>query len=206
MRYGVLPRLNGSHVAQGTHEPGAQEPGTHGRLRGIQHIDERALGIFLHGAHQFEVALGFGIQGDVLVLFVPLNPPDMRHGAFLRLLQVMQHRARCQEPGVHVLYAEALQRVGVKMLGEGFVGKIVAKDPVLLRRNRDLVRHAIGHAALLALIDEDLGGGDGLQEREHIRSGHLGDGKLARRCIQKGYARGIVVPVHSSHVGRLLRV
>ena len=79
------------------------------------------------------------------------------------------------------------------MAEEGLVGEVVAEAPILLRRHdkgRALERLQL---LLLPLVDQDLSGGDGLEELVEPRPVDFGEGELARRGVDEGEADVVLV-------------
>ena len=162
----VEPLADAAHVAERADEPLAQEAAAHRRARLVEDADERAVAAAVgHAGGQFEVALGRGVEREVVLGAVAADAVDVREAALLRLAEVVQHGARGDGAEVEVVHAEALEAVRLEVAQQRLGREVDAEDPVLLRRERgaDGGRQRL-RPGPLALVGEELGGRDGAED------------------------------------------
>ena len=148
---GILPCKDSFPVNQRLLHEGAQHPGSHGRLRLIQHPEQRpSLLLLPEGLCQLQISSGGGVKHHILPCGVRCDGSQMIEGALLGFIEIGEHGSGCDSPGLVLGKPQSVQVVYMEVLPEESPAGIIRKEPVFKGRHHHM-------QAVLQLLQVDTG-------------------------------------------------
>ena len=146
---------------------------------------------------QLEVARREAVEPHVILFGYPADAADMFHFAVFGKVEVMQNGSSSDDPLRQLVYAEALERVGLKMRQEALVGSIRRVNPVVELVGIIFGPEIFGEHLLFGTLKDDFLGAKTADELVDIFDASLGAEKFAGTDVEKGDARGVFAEVYA---------
>ena len=192
--HGVEPILNAFERDQRTRQPRAQQPRAHGRLRPIQHRQQRPLAPATRAFEHLEVANRHRVDEQRVAALAPADGAHVREIHLLRVAQVGDQRAGGARRRRSAVESVGVEAARLELFGERPVGTVIAERPRLDQRDRKIQPCCLRQqrCEVGALRRDDLPGAQDLNflvERLPSRvAGVFGGEELARGHVEQRHA------------------
>ena len=201
--YHCLAIADGTHILQRECQPTVQQSSAHWGCCAVNDIIERRA-ILALSAQQLQVANREAVHPYELILFNATKMLNMTILQVLRSVEIVQDSTCCYHAFRQLLYAEALQVLHLKLLGQSIHRRIVSHHPVVQLKgevfaSKSRFKHLLLSAQIQYLFRRKV-----YQQFIDIIACALCNEELARRYIQEGNTHLAFAKVYTCQPGVLL--